>query len=163
MNQQDPTLERIRSAFRLFCHGERSAGQEQLAAIWDELGPDGDVFHRCVTAHYLADTRETMEEQLEWDLRALEIADSLDRERAKTYPLAAAIRAFYPSLHLNLADDYRKLGNFEAARRHADWGTELSGSLGLDAYGQAVRAGLVRVDSQIGERDRGPSVIFDFD
>lgn len=156
-------MERIRSAFRLFCRGEQTAGREQLVAIWDELGPDGDVFHRCVTAHYLADTQENLQDQLEWDLRALEVADSLDREKAKTYKSGGAIRAFYPSLHLNLADDYRKLGDFATARRHADWGTELSDALGLDAYGQSVRAGLVRVESQIGELDSGPSVIFDFD
>jgi hypothetical protein len=163
MNQPDQTLQRIRSAFRLFCHGEQAAGREQLMAVWDELGPDGDIFHRSVAAHYIADTQEDLQNELEWDLRALEAARSMTAERAENYPSAAAVRAFYPSLHLNLADDYRKLGDFETARRHADWGNELSVSLGLDAYGQSVRSGLVRVESQIGERDSGPSVIFDFD
>ena len=163
MNQQDQTLEEIRGAFRIYCRGERAEGRRLLQEIWDKLGADGDIFHRSVAAHYLADTQQDPHGELKWDLQALEVADSLDPERAKTYPQAAAVQAFYPSLHLNLADDYRKLGDFDNARRHADRGTELSGSLGLDAYGQSVRAGLVRVDSQIAERDSGPSVVFDFD
>jgi hypothetical protein len=163
VNQQDQTLQEIRGAFRLYCGGEQAEGRRLLQEIWDKLGADGDVFHRCVAAHYLADVQEDPQDELKWDRTALEVADSLVSERAGTYPSAAAVRAFYPSLHLNLADDYRKLGDFDNARRHADRGMELSGSLGLDAYGQSVRAGLVRVDSQIGERDSGPSVVFDFD
>ncbi len=163
MGSRDDTLERIRSAFRLFCRSEQAEGRRQLQAIWDELNPGGDPFSRCVAAHYLADTEGDLQEQLKWDLRALEVAESITGEGGDPHPSAAAIRAFYPSLHLNLADDYRKLRNFQNARRHAELGNESSGGLGVDAYGQSVRAGLIRVSAQIEERDSGPSVIFDFD
>lgn len=156
-------MERIRNAFRLFCGGELAEARRLLTAIWDELGPEGDVFHRSVTAHYLADTEDDPKGELEWDLRALEIAKSLKDDLAETYPLAKAVRAFLPSLHLNLADDYRRIGDFQKARHHVDLGHELSGHLGLDAYSQTVRAGLVRVDAQIEQRDSGPPMIFDFD
>jgi tetratricopeptide (TPR) repeat protein len=161
VNRQDETLNRIRNAFRLFCRGERTEARGLLTEIWDELGSQGNFFHRCVAAHYLADTAEDPQVELEWDLRALEIARSLNDESAETYPLAAAVRTFLPSLYLNLADDYRRIGDFEKARQHADLGIELSRGLGLDAYGQTIRAGLMRVDTQIEERDSGPQIIFD--
>jgi hypothetical protein len=162
MNQQDHTLERIRNAFRLYCRGDRTEARAQLTGIWEELQP-GEIFHRCVAAHFLADSSDDPLEELEWDLRALEIANSLTDELAETYPLTATVRAFLPSLHLNLADDFRRMGNFQEARRHADLGMELSWGLGRDAYSQTVRAGLARVDAQIDERDSGPPMIFDLE
>jgi len=163
VNSQNDTLERIREAFRLHCRSEHLEGLRRLHEIWDELDPDGDPFFRCLTAHYLADTQSDPNEALRWDMRALEVAESATVEGDATRPSAAALHAFYPSLHLNLADGFRKLGDFDSARRHADLGMESSAGLGLDAYGQNVRAGLVRVTAQIEELDRGPSVIFDFD
>ncbi len=163
MSERHQTLERIRGAFRLYCRGDRAEARSLLTAIWDELGPAGDIFHRCVAAHYLADMSDDPEIELEWDLRALEIANSLEGEVAETNPLAASVRAFLPSLHLNLADDYRKMGDFQKARQHAEAGFALSGSLGRDAYAQTIRAGLIRVDAQIQDRDSGPAIIFDGD
>jgi hypothetical protein len=163
MSERHQTLERIRNAFRLYCRGDRTEARSLLTGIWDELGPAGDIFHRCVAAHYLADMSDDPQAELEWDLRALEIANELEGQVAETYPLAASVRAFLPSLHLNLADDYRKMGDFQKARQHAEAGLALSGSLGVDAYGQTIRAGLIRVDAQIEDRDSGPAIIFDFD
>ena len=156
-------MEEIRSAFRLFWRGERTEGRGRLMQIWERLGAEGDVFHRSVTAHFLADTQDSMEAELEWDLRALEVAMSLDDRTAEAYPLTAMLRRFLPSLHLNLADDYRRMGDFEKARHHAALGNELSVGLGFDTYSQTVREGLVRVEAQIEQRDSGPSVVFDFD
>ncbi len=163
MNQEQDTLERIRNAFRTFCRGERVEGRAQLFAIWEELGPEGDIFHRTVVAHYLADSEDDPSGELEWDLRALEVANELTDDVAESYPSTPAVRAFLPSLHLNLADDYRRMGVFEKARLHADLGSELSRGLGIDAYSQTVRAGLARVDTQIEARDQGPAIVFDLD
>lgn len=159
MGSRNETLERIKGAFRLFCHAERAEGRQQLLQIWDELEPDGDVFARILAAHYLADTEYDVQAELEWDRRALEVAESVTGD----HPSASAVRAFLPSLYLNLADDHRRLGEFQAAQRHLDLGYEHGGGLGLDAYGQHVRAALIRVGAQIEERDSGPPVIFDFD
>lgn len=164
MSSQEEMLERVRSAFRLFCRAERTEGRRQLEAVWTELESGDHPYVRCVAAHYLADTEEDLHKALEWDLRALKVAQSIDTGKGQdAHPSAAAVRAFYPSLHLNLADDYRKLGEFDKARHHVDLGNEMSGALGLDAYGQSVRAGLVRVDAQIQDLDSGPPVVFDFD
>lgn len=161
MSTGDQTLERIKGAFRLFCRAERVEGRRQLEQIWQELEPDGDVFCRCLTAHYLADTEDEPAAELDWDRRALEVAESIGDN--PEHPATAAVRAFIPSLHLNLADDYRRLGDFDRAQRHVELGYDNGQGLGLDAYGQNVRAALVRVSAQIDERDSGPPVVFDFD
>lgn len=156
--QQDETLTRIKEAFRLYCRAEVAEGRRLLLELWEELGPEMGYL-RSVTAHYLADTENVLEDELNWDLRALEAAESV----GEGSPYAAAVRLFLPSLHLNLADSYRRMGNFEKARYHAEEGMAAGGVLGLDHYGQTVRGGLVRVQAQIEELDKGPSMIFDFD
>ena len=163
MSQQDQTMERIRDAFRLFCRGERAEGRAMLEAIWHELGPEGDIFHRSVTAHYLADTEDDPLGELAWDLRALETASSLDEERALNQPRAEAVRAFLPSLHLSVADDYRRMGDFEKASHHVDLGAELSQGLGQDTYAQTIRTRLIEITTQIEERDSGPLIVFELE
>ena len=164
MTEQDEMLTRIKHAFRLYCRSEVGEGRRLLHELWEELGPD-QAYYRSVTAHYLADTEDEPEEELRWDLLALEAVEGLasDPDATNPDPYAAAVRVFLPSLHLNLADDYRRLGDFDKARHHAEQGMEFGGALGLDHYGQTVRGGLVRVQAQIDELDKGPSIIFDFD
>lgn len=159
MNEKASTLQLIKDTMRRFYRGEREEAAAAFAAMWEELGESGDPYQRCVLAHYIADTQQDKQQELAWDLKALEAAKSLSDDS----PSAAAVRVFLPSLHLNLADDYRRLGDFEKARTHIDAGGEVSGVLGLDAYGQTVRAGLVRVEAQITDHDSGPGMIFDFD
>jgi hypothetical protein len=52
------------------------------------------------------------------------------------------VAAFYPSLHLNLGEDYRKLGDLAIARRHLELGRAAAARLGDDPYGSMIRAGL---------------------
>lgn len=163
MNVTKQTLERIHSAFRLYCRTQASEGRRELVAIWEELEAGGDPFCRCVAAHYLADTQNDLQDELKWDRTALEIAESAVEGLADGDASAARLQAFFPSLHLNLADDYRRLGEFATAREHADRGNELSGGLGIDAYGQRVRAELIRVAAQIDNGDSGPAVVFDYE
>lgn len=160
MTESEVTLEQIREAFRLFCRSEQAEGRGRLLKFWDNLGPDGDVFLRSVVAHYLADTEIETDEALKWDQRALEAAKAPSEDNS---PSAAAVKAFLPSLHLNLADGYRKLGDWPRARYHADRAMEACDGLGVTRYGQNVRGGIVRVDTQIEERYQGPSLVFDFD
>ncbi|MGQ0680419.1 MAG: hypothetical protein ACT4OM_12320 [Actinomycetota bacterium] len=161
MTHHDPTLNRIKDAMRLFHRAERQEARSRLLTLWDELGEESDEFHRCVLAHYMADTQDDPLEELAWDRRALEVAETVSRDRQD--PTASAVRAFFPSLHLNLADGYRRMGDFDQARRHVEQGIQDSGVLSFDAYGQNVRAGLNRVEAQIEDQNSGPAVIFDTD
>lgn len=62
---------------------------------------------------------------------------------------ASAVRAFFPSLHLNLAADYLKLQRFEAARLHLDQAWDAAGVLEGDGYGGGIRAAIGRMEQRL--------------
>jgi hypothetical protein len=116
--------------------GDREGARARLAALWDEIHPDGDALHRCTLAHYMADMQDDPPEELLWDQRALEAAGSLTGEGARDY---------YPSLHLNLVEDYRKLGDWKHAREHLTRVRELAGALPENGYGNMIRRGIAHL------------------
>ncbi|MGQ0776481.1 MAG: hypothetical protein ACT4NY_18980 [Pseudonocardiales bacterium] len=59
----------------------------------------------------MADVQDDGHEELVWDLRALQAAGSVTDERARQAGLGGPVSGFYPSLHLNLGEVYRKLGD----------------------------------------------------
>ncbi|QWF84707.1 hypothetical protein HUW46_08159 [Amycolatopsis sp. CA-230715] len=131
----------ITDAVTLGRTGDRDAAREKLTTLWEEdVHRGGDPLHQCALAHHLADLYEDPAEALAWNVRALDATDLLDDERA-----GMAVRGFYPSLHLNLAEDYRRLGAFEAAKRHLDRASEYLDALPDDEYGTVVRQGLAGV------------------
>ncbi|WP_408990404.1 hypothetical protein [Streptomyces shenzhenensis] len=113
--------------------------------LWAEIGEHGEPLHRCTLAHYLADTQDDPSDELAWDLRALSAADEADGAGG-----AAGLRGFYPSLHLNLAADYVKLGRTEAARSHLHRARGAATALGDDGYGDGVRAAISRLELRLG-------------
>ncbi len=57
----------------------------------------------------------------------------------------------YPSLHLNLGDVYRRLGDLELARAHLRLGHGALGALGDDGYARMVKGGLDRLADRLSE------------
>ncbi|SBW26526.1 hypothetical protein FDG2_4955 [Candidatus Protofrankia californiensis] len=66
--------------------------------------------------------------------------------------VAGSGQGFYPSLHLNLAEAYRKLGDLDRARDHIERGYTAMGALGDDGYAQMIRDGLDRIADQLSFR-----------
>jgi hypothetical protein len=154
--ESDPVMERIGEAIGLSRRGERKQARELFVAIWADIGPDGDPFHRCTLAHYVADVQPDPQDELMWDLRALPAADELTDERAQAYHASLSVRGFYPSLHLNLAEDYRKLGNVGRARQELELARGGLDALADDGYGSNVRVSIERVERQLdGPRQPG--------
>ncbi|MBE1492718.1 hypothetical protein [Plantactinospora soyae] len=145
----DRTMASIVEAVEWGRAGRTGAARDRLTALWAEIGPAGDPLHRCSLAHYLADLQDDPADELRWDLRALEAADSLTDERAQRHHASLAVAAFRPSLQLNLADDYRKLGRPDQARKHLALARENLHLLGDDAYGQMIRDGIARLDATL--------------
>ncbi|MGP3939007.1 MULTISPECIES: hypothetical protein [Streptomyces] len=133
----DAVLTRIGQAVMLHRGGDREEARNRLAALWQEIERDGAPFHRCALAHYLADTQDDPLDELIWNLRALAAADGLTG--------ALVPRAFFPSLHLNVATGYLKLGQEEAARGQLALARAAAGALGEDPYGDGVRAAILRL------------------
>lgn len=142
-------MERVTAAIDLGRTGDRDEARARLAAIWDELGPSGDPLHRCTVAHFAADLQEDPRVELEWDERALEAAMSLTDERAQRYHASLQVEGFMPSLHLNLAEDHRTLGDLGRARHHADLAAAFADPLPDDGYGRMIRQGIARIASEL--------------
>jgi hypothetical protein len=138
----DDVMVAIDAGLRRHLGGDRAGAREAFTRLWAEIGADGDALHRCALAHHMADVCADPAEELEWDLRALAAADSLTDERVQEHQSKLAVRGFYPSLHLNLGEDYRKLGDFDAARRHLALARERLDALGDDDYAAGIRAAL---------------------
>jgi len=169
----DAVLTRIGQVVMLHHGGDREEARERLLGLWAELGEDGDPLHRCTLAHYLADTQDDPTDELAWDLRALSAADELADGRNTGNPGEAedtgntgdtgdvgqegaiAIRAFYPSLHLNLAADYVKLDRPDAARTHIRRARDACTVLADDGYGNGVRAAIGRLELRLGDGGAG--------
>ncbi|MER6104124.1 hypothetical protein ABT115_17795 [Streptomyces sp. NPDC001832] len=152
---KDAVMTRIGQAIMLLHGGDREEARNRFGELWSEIGEDGDALHRCTLAHYMADTQDDPGDELAWDLRALTAAGSLTDERAAQDSDALAVRAFYPSLHLNLAADYVKLQRPEAARIHLERARAASGALADDGaddgYGGGVRAAIARLEQRLRE------------
>lgn len=152
----DAVMTRIGQVVMLHHGGDRDEARDRFLKLWAEIGENGDALHRCTLAHYMADTQEDPTDELAWDLRALSAAEELTDGRVAEHHHSPAVRAFYPSLHLNLAADYTKLDRTEAARSHLRLAYEAVDTLGDDGYGDGIRAALNRLDLRLnGEASAG--------
>ena len=136
----------IGQAVQLNHQGEREAARLEFEAIGDEIGGEqGDPLHVCTLAHAMADARDDLREELLWDLRALSAADLLTDARMTQAGVGLPAGGLYPSLHLNLSECYRKLGDLGRAREHFERAEATVGALGDDEYGRAAtRSVLIR-------------------
>lgn len=120
--------------------------QLRFQDLWDEIGESGDALHRCILAHYVADLFEDPAVSLVWNQRSLDAAGELSYARLEAALPGQTVAGFLPSLHLNLAHDYQRLGDPAAARRHlTDARTQLT-ALPEDGYGTMIRRGVARLE-----------------
>jgi hypothetical protein len=147
--QQDPVMVQITEAVELGRAGDGDAARWRLTKIWGEIGPQGDPFHRCVLAHFAADVQSDVKAELMWDLRALAAAGEVTDERAQHYHGSLSVAGFYPSLYASLADDYRRLGDWQQAQEHLRQAQDAVGVLGNDPYGRLIREGIARCADEL--------------
>ncbi|GGT46640.1 hypothetical protein [Streptomyces purpureus] len=150
----DPTMEAIGHAVAEGRAGGRASARRKLLGLWSAIGVTGDPLHRCSLAHHLADLYEDAAQALAWDIRALDAADAMTEQRVQEHHAGLHIAGFYPSLHLNLADNYRRLGSFDAATEHIDAAKALAPSLPPNPYGDLLRGAIQGVAQAIVRQDR---------
>ncbi|MFY1668850.1 tetratricopeptide repeat protein [Plantactinospora sp. WMMB334] len=147
----DATLARIDQGVQLHHQqGQREAARDLFAQIWDEIGGErGDPLHVCVLAHAMADVQDDVHQELVWDLRAMAAVELLTDGRVAQAGVTLPVAGLYPSLHLNLAECYRKLGDLDRARDHLRRARAGIGVLGDDGYAQLIKGGLERLTEQL--------------
>jgi hypothetical protein len=146
----DPTIVRIGEAVQLSHQGEREAARRLFAELWDEIGGEqGDPLHVCTLAHAMADVQDDVHEELVWDQRALAAADLLTDARVAEAGVTLPVAGLYPSLHLNLSECYRKLGDLGRAREHFQRAEDTIGALGDDEYGLMIKQGMEQIAEQL--------------
>ena len=147
----DPTMARIAEGVDLHHRrGRRADARDLFARIWAEIGGErGDPLHVCVLAHAMADVQDDAHEELIWDQRALAAAGLLTDDRVARAGVPLTVAGLYPSLHLNLCDCYRRLGDLDRAREHLRQARAGMGALGDDAYARLIRDGLERLTRQL--------------
>ena len=151
--QDDPVMTRIGEAVALGHAGDAAAARQRFVEIWEDIGPGGDPLHRCAVAHYAADVQEDPAEELRWDRLALVAADEVGGDRARAHHPSLDVAGFYPSLHLNLADVHRRLGDAEQAGQHLEQARASLGGLPDDGYGRMIRDGVQRCAARVAAGD----------
>ncbi len=145
----DPVPAEIARAQQLALGGDRPGAVVAFDRVWRQLGPGSDPLHRIRLAHYLADVQDSPAEELDWDLRALAVADSVPRDA----PAWAAIRGLYASLQVNVAADYEELGRREESGDHLAQAQAAERDLPADGYGSLVRSEIEALRRRLDARE----------
>lgn len=144
MEASSPDMPDILAAVSVLHRGEKDRARALLLVLWETHATAGGPQQLSTLAHFLADTETDAGAELEWDLRALEAAtgsrDADDRDALPPVP-----GSFLPSLHLGVAEGYRRLGEFERARRHLLAASRRIDALPDDGYRNLIRGGLRRL------------------
>lgn len=136
--------------------GDWEGARALYADLWATTGRAADPYWTCVVAHFMAHVQDTPEAQLSWHRRALQAAEAVDDER---------VRAFYPSLHANLAEVYLRLDDLTPARQHLAQARTVAQTLPDDGYGRMIGRLIARLtqildpDSAPGTTPDGPDTI----
>lgn len=129
--------------------GDREGARLLFAALWARVGEAGDALHRCAVAHSMADVVDDPRAELRWDLRALAAARELRDGRLAEAGMAVSPEGLFPSLHLNLGDVYRRLGDATNAVLHLHAGREALAALPPDGYRTRIEEGLERLAARL--------------
>lgn len=139
----DPIMTEVMAAVALARDGDREGGRRRMEALSARFEGDPDPFCECILAHHMADLQDDIADELAWDQRALEAALRCPEADAARHQ--ASIAGFMPSLHVSLAQDYYKAGDFARSREHLAAGREFTHHLADDAYGQLIQGAMERL------------------
>jgi hypothetical protein len=146
---QDSIMADITDTIALLQAGDRSGARDRFAEIWSRMQPIPHPFQECVLSHYMADLQDEIDMELMWDTRALNAALRATDEDAKNHHPSLSIKDLFPSLHLNLADDYLRTGDFDSAKQHLQDGLSLLSVLTDSPYATTIRGGFERIAARL--------------
>ena len=133
-----------------------AGGRDALLAHWGATS-SRDHARRCVVAHYLADLEPEPADEVAWDEIALAEFGHLADDALAAIGIPS-VGAMAPSLHLNLADGYLRLGRVDDARSSLERGRAAAGTLTDDGYGGMIRRGLDGVADRLAAAETPPAL-----
>ncbi len=110
--------------------GNHEKALELYMQAWNNRA---DGFEGSIAAHYIAKHQKSPEDTFHWNNAALAEALTVDDDR---------VRAFFPSLYLNLGKSYEDLGQMESARQNYTLGLGTPSEQPDDGLGNMIRRGL---------------------
>lgn len=128
--------------------GEHSLATTKFEALWQSLGDD--AFHRCILAHYIADIQANPKDELHWDLEALNAALSAPPASFDGRIAGVNYAAFLPSLHLNAAASFERVGQLPEAKRQAALAATSVATLGASPLADMTRSATARICARLG-------------
>jgi hypothetical protein len=142
-------MREIQAAIATLQGGNRTEARAEFARIWARIEHDPQPLDECTLAHFMADVQDDLQSELAWDKRALAAAMRCNDADAKDHHESLSIAAFMPSLHLNLGDVYRRLGDKAACQRHLAAGLVACADLPDTPYANLIRGGLDRLGQRL--------------
>lgn len=128
---ENPIVKLCAQGMNLEGEGKNDQAFILFQQAWDQASND---FEKFTSAHYVARHQKTIEDKLKWDELALISALKINDETMK---------AFYPSLYLNIAKDHEDLKDIANAKINYELALSFSGFLPEDGYGGMIRSGIV--------------------
>lgn len=145
------SMDRLAVYIALGQRGDRTGARAGLEELWAQ-STDANPATRCGIAHSLADVQDEPRAELVWDLTALTSALEASNDDVAQLGMSQGTAGLMPSLHLNLADVYRRLGQSDVARGHALQALRALGDVEANHYFSTIAQATERV---IDKLDRG--------
>jgi tetratricopeptide (TPR) repeat protein len=111
--------------------GRKKEALELFQQAWNESTND---FEKFTSAHYVARHQETIEDKLNWDQTALQLALKMNDDN---------LRGVFPSLYLNVAKCFEDLNDFTNAKKNYQLALSHVSLLPNDGYGNLIKAGIM--------------------
>ncbi len=144
----------ISAAVDELADGRTTRARVRLSALWERDAHE-QTDHRAAIAHWLADAQGDVESALTWDERAVDEAEALADKRVPFAGTARTVAAMLPLLHVEVAQDYRRLGSACGALEHLAAARNALAALPQPERGAPARE-IARLDAQLGGRAPAP-------
>lgn len=139
MDPKNPVVKLCIQGLKSESSGDINNALHYFALAWDARETDLDA---CIAAHYLARNQKTSEMVLYWNQEALNYAKKVNDNR---------VESFFPSLYINLARSYEKIGEKDEASKYYNLAaTEIndaSGGTYSVMFRDSIKAGQDRTSS----------------
>lgn len=132
MDPDNPIVRLCVAGMKAESEGRTADALALFSQAWEQSADD---FEASIAAHYVARHQKEPEETLRWNQIALARAEAVGDER---------VRAFYPSLYLNLGKAHEDLGHRDEAKKFYALASCKVSELPEGKYGDIVRDGVQR-------------------